>query len=65
MIHHTPKDTYVEVKSYVCEYHKTHRNSPNYAGCTCSTSYALKVGKEKKDGRRQSGDLPGNPEESA
>jgi hypothetical protein len=58
MIHEVPKDSYVEVVESRCEYHKTHPNQPNYAGCTCCVKYSLKTGKkpeEKKDVQEHEG----------
>ena len=49
MIYRIPKDSYVEVKRYVCEFHQEHPDEPDYAGCTCSASYVLKVGKPDED----------------
>lgn len=49
MIHNVPKDSYVESAHHTCEYHKAHPNQPNYAGCTCSSSWILKTGKPPKE----------------
>lgn len=48
MIHNLPEDRYVEETRYTCEYHKTHHEA-NYAGCTCSASWTLKIGKPPKE----------------
>jgi hypothetical protein len=31
----------IKITTHICEFHKQNPNKKNYAGCACSSSYAL------------------------
>ena len=46
MIFDNPNNTKVHEYHYICNFHKKYPENANYAGCCCSSSYALVEEKE-------------------
>lgn len=50
-----PGDTHVEVEHHICEHHRIYPDDVSYAGCGCSSRYALMYDKNENEEKESNG----------